>query len=315
MYKSSFSFVKVALILGPLLAACAPLPKVELNAYTSAYSETQAVTNSVLDIIAPYERAVIRKAAHAQMVVRTGKVPPNVPSPCTDQIDPSHPYCYNVRSGYADIGDPPLVAAYRNLSDVIARFNSLMVAYANGVTGPLLKQDLDGLATSVTNLTKLAPIANTSSAGAKASFATMVTELTAIGNFVGPFVDRAQLRAFLTKNYHLVNKAMKVMAERSPELYANVAIGTSLFRREAKSKAESQALVARQKNIRRLIANWTVLLGESRRLLGELDEAITNPNSLETRLRNLNGSQIATRVDASAIKKEIAALGAPTPSP
>jgi hypothetical protein len=54
-----------------------------------------------------------------------------------------------MRDAYADIGDPPLVAAYRNLADVILRFNRLLIAYADGISGRLLAQDLDGLSASV----------------------------------------------------------------------------------------------------------------------------------------------------------------------
>ena len=59
-----------------------------------------------------------------------------------------------MRDAYADIGDPPLVGAYRNLSNVVLRFNTLLVAYADGISDRLLKRDLDRLSTSVTDLTR-----------------------------------------------------------------------------------------------------------------------------------------------------------------
>lgn len=125
MYRWTSVLVKVAALAAPLLTACTSLPTAELTAYTTAYSDTQGITNSVLDIVAPYERITIR---YANMAAGTGvSMPSSLPPPCADPIDPSNPYCYDTRLGYADIGDPPLVAAYRRLSDVVAKFNSLMV--------------------------------------------------------------------------------------------------------------------------------------------------------------------------------------------
>jgi hypothetical protein len=245
MYRWTSIIVKIVAVATPLLTACTSLPNAELTAYTTAYSDTQVITNSVL------------------------------PPPCADPIDPNNPYCYNICLGYADIGAPPLVAAYRNLSDVVARFNSLMVAYSNGVTGPLLKQELDGLANSVSQLSKLPPIsAVNGAAGLGVSFQAVISEIIPIASFIGPFVDRAQLRAFLITNYNLVDKALDLMGRSSPELYANVAVGTRLFRREASAGSASQALVTRQKEIRRLIANWTVLLDDTRHLLSDLEAAV-----------------------------------------
>ena len=75
-----------------------------------------------------------------------------------------------------------------------------------------------------------------------------------------------------------------------------------------------QALVTRRKEIRRLIANWTVLLDDTRRLLRELKAAIEVPDGLETQLRNLD-SAVKARVDTSVLKREIATLGTPALAP
>src|SRR5262249_39196038 len=157
-----------------------------------------------------------------------------------------------------------------NLSNVVLRFNTLLVAYADGVSGRLLERDLDGLSTSVTELTQVAPIANFSGAGAfTASLSGVLAVLKPIAGTAGRITDRAQLRNFLLDNYATVDEAIALMAMNSVELYANVAIGTNLFRR-ASAPGADQALVARRQAVRRLIANWTVLLDDTRRLLREL---------------------------------------------
>jgi hypothetical protein len=103
------------------------------------------------------------------------------------------------------------------------------------------------------------------------------------------------------------------MAENSEQLYANVAVGTLNFEVKVPG-SNTQALNARQREIRRLIANWTVLLDDIRVLLSELKTAVEVPNGLETRLRNLD-STMKARIDTSTLKKQIATLGTPMLAP
>jgi hypothetical protein len=103
------------------------------------------------------------------------------------------------------------------------------------------------------------------------------------------------------------------MATNSIELYSLVAVGTNLFRRMGPAGGDS-ALVTRRKEIRRLIANWTVLLDDTRRLLRELKVAVEMPEGLETQLNNLD-STVKTLADTTIVKKEIATLGTPAFGP
>lgn len=413
------------------VGACSTIPRVELTAYAAAYADIQTVTNGVLDIIAPYERVVIRFAARntaslgtiavaasasnnfldamAQanpaltpsptpgagaerpprptpqvdqdlLVPKQGAARPPRPTPQVDQdllvpkqgavrsprptpqvdqnlllpkqgtvrparpaprIDPglladpvavnrpprtgsvivarpcrafgADPYCYEMRDGFADIGDPPLVGAYRNLANVILRFNTLLVAYSDGISGRLLRQEIDGFTSSISEISRLAPITNISGAGTfAASFTGIVNSLLPLADLAGGVVDRAQLRAFLLDNYEIVDQALLLMAENSSKLYANVYVGTQLF--QIKTRGAGENLNTRRREIRRLIANWTVLLDDTRRILRELKIAIEASDGLETRMRNLEATVIS-RINTSAIKKEIATLGTPTLPP
>lgn len=370
-----------------VVAGCTPVPRVELTAYTTAYSDSLEATNGVLDIVVPYERVVMRVAAgdtasfvstpraagHAvgaspppieERRSRPRPLPPPDPtlfadpnavrsprplpppdpalfadpnavksvkpapapdpppaaptgalttvigSGCISGIGGADPFCYQLRDAWADIGDPPLVAAYRGLSNVVLRFNNLLVAYANGISGRLLEQDVNSLAAAAGGLTQLAPIAAIGGAG---GFAAGVSALAPIAGIAGRIADRAQLRDFLLNNYENVDKAIALMATGSAELYANVSIGTNLFRRITAPGA-GQSLVARRQEIRRLIANWTVLLDDNRRLLRELRDAAAAPDGLESRLNNLD-PPVKARIDTSIIKKQIATLGTPMLAP
>ena len=383
--RAPFFSITIAVL---LVAACTPVPRVELTAYTTAYSDNLEATNGVLDIVVPYERVVMRSAAGdtASLVSTTpraaGAPPPAIegrrspprplpppdpslfadpnsvrparplpppdpslfgdpgavksikPAPpldpaaaapmgavttlsgsgCGSGIGGADPFCYELRDAWADIGDPPLVAAYRSLSNVVLRFNNLLVAYADGISGTLLEQDVNSLSAAAGNLTQLAPIAAISGAGGfAAGFSGAVSALAPIAGIAGRIADRAQLRSFLLENYENVDKAIALMATGSAELYANVAIGTNLFRRLTAPGA-GQSLIIRRQEIRRLIANWTVLLDDNRRLLRELRAALAAPDGLETRLNNLD-PPVKARIDTSVIKKEIATLGTPMLAP
>jgi hypothetical protein len=196
----------------------------------------------------------------------------------------------------------------------VARFNALLVAYADGVSAKLIEQDLASLSATITTIGSLAPVSSVSGASIFASrFNGLAGKLLPIASIAGPIVDRAQLRSFLLDNYDLVDEAIELMVTSSPTLYANVAVGTPLFRITARGAGAT--LNTRRREIRRLIANWTVLLDEDRRLLRELKSAIEAPDLLEVRLRNLNESAIVARIDTSAIKKQIATLGTPVLPP
>ena len=125
----------------------------------------------------------------------------------------------DMRDGFADIGDPPLVGAYRNLANVILRFNTLLVAYSDGISGRLLRQEIEGFTSSINEISKLAPITNISGAGTfAASFTGIVNSLLPIADLAGGVVDRAQLRTFLLDNYEIVDQALLLMAQNSSKL-------------------------------------------------------------------------------------------------
>jgi hypothetical protein len=369
--KTLRDFLSLALLLPALCYGCATVPKAELTAYADAYSDTQTVTNGVLDIVAPYERAVIRFASPTTQTIAVPSpapargaserpapaIPPAAAGQPNPLIDPSliiepgagtgpnarpvpnppakrtrrtvtrtvvvegtcpnsrfggaEPYCYEMRDGFADIGDPPLVAAYRNLSNIVGRFNNLLLAYTDGVSGKLIEADLSSLSASATALSKAPPLNGVDEAGAAATgFGALVPQLSPLINIVGANIDRTQLRRFLLDNYKTVDDALVLMAKDSAALYADVVVGTQIYQVQVRTPQGSQTLATRRHDIRHLIANWTVLLDDTRALLRELKVAVEFPDGLETRLRNLDPS-VQTRIDTSVVKKQLATLGTP----
>ena len=236
-----------------------------------------------------------------------------LPGNCTRIVAGADPYCYEMRDGYADIGDPPLVGAYRNLANVVLRFNlrdrlrgrrdgpvAAAGTVRTGVVGRRTKQSLGGRR-------------HRPGGGVLGKLTALVNGLAPVVSIAGGFADRSQLRHFLVVNYPIVDEALVLMARDSVDLYANVAVGTNLFRRLG-APGTDQSLLIRRREIRRLISNWTVLIDDTRRLLGELRLALETSDGLETRLVNLEGT-VKARIDTSAIKKQIATLGTPVLGP
>lgn len=314
-----------------LLTSClSRLPKAELVSYASAYSETHKVTNDILNIVIPYERIVIRYAAENRTTV-TSK--PNADPNCDPELHANgcppikktktrtvvienaclngyrgpDQFCYEFRDGYADIGDPPLVGVYRNLAEVVARFNTIVAAYADGVSMKFIQQDLNALSSAVSQITSNPYFVGVGAA--KGSLALFVRNLIPVSNLALGVRDRGQLKTFLVENYPLVDTALEQMSVNAPTLYANVAIGTQLVR--LKGKGDTRNLNGRRKAIRKIIANWTVVLEDTQRLLAALKFAVENPNNLEVRLRNLDEPSVVVRSNIEVIKKQIAELSGP----
>lgn len=325
-----------------VLASCTQtLPKAELVSYTSAYSEVHALTNSVLDIVIPYERMVIRQAIRSRsQTVTVPGVRANCQNPeifadgkCPFTTQPStktttrrvatqntclrgyggpDPFCYELRDGFATIGDPPLAGAYRNLSDVVQRFNTILVAYANGTSIQFVQQDLSGLSTSIAVLTNNPYFAGATQPASQA-IGQLIQNLVPMAKVALDVRDRKALKNFLIDNYDLVDTALRQMAENSPTLYSNVGVGTQLF--ELRRAGSSANLRPRRQAIRKIVANWTVVIEDTRVLLATLRTAIENPNNLEVRLRNLGEPAVTARSNIEFIKKQIATLDGPPELP
>jgi len=298
MFKQFPSWIILVTVL-PGLQACTSLPKVELDAYLSASQNVEAVTNGVLDRVVPYERAVVRAAV-------TGSAP-GLPPICTITSGGTAPYCYAARSGYAAVGDPPLVGAYRGLGDVVARFNTVLIAYADGVTFKLASQELARFSNAAK---QIAAVPSPISVQTGAAIGGIDQALTAIGPLASLALgvsDRAELRRFVLENHAVLDKALAAMSQNSNELYGTVVTGTNILASER--IGQTKALQERRNAMRGIIAGWAVLLDDQRRLLSELHSAIEDPDALETRVRNLNQATVGTRVDARIVARQLSALG------
>ena len=322
----------------------------ELVTYTNAYTEVHDVTGDILDIVIPYERMVIRTASVAR--TRTVEVPnpdfdpeeaerakkcdptlfasgtcPKPPSEtlkrkrtvsvpiektCLKGYRGPDPFCYEIRDAYATIGDPPLVGAYRSLSNIVQRFNAVLIAYAEGASFKFVQQDLNGLSTAIDTIGRN-PYFKGGGVAAQQALSRLVGQLLPIAQTALNLRDRDALRVFLIENYEMVDEALEQMARNSPTLYSNVGVGTQLFR--LRRIGDGAALNKRRKAIRKIIANWTVVLEDTQRLLATLKTAIENPDSLESRLRNLTEPSVKTSSNIDVIKKQISTLGGPPELP
>lgn len=368
-------------------AGCTPLPRVELEAYVTSSVEARKATNEALDVILPYERAVMRDALETvvagivvdpEEIAAAGEVfliepavepriivedvrdpldggaldplddgsvdpldggpiepvagegaadfdapapladPPAVaadlatglPALCAAPRGGDIPYCHAARSGYATIGDTPLVASVRNLSEVVDRFTAVLVAYSNGASFQFIRQDIGALTDQVGILGPLASAVGAASTlgAAPAAFKTAADAVSPIAQAALNVKDRESLKTFLIDNHDLVDAALREISASSTDLYGNVSVGTVYLINADLSKAD--ALRDRQQKVRALLANWTVLVDEQRRTLARLKGALVDSGGFELRLRNLNEDAVKARFQAQVIQDQVKALGA-----
>ncbi len=266
--------------------ACTPFPKAELNSYTKSYALFEEVSNDVLDLVIPYERISSRSQSAASEKCLHGGVLSG------------DPYCYEIRDSFATIGDPKLVDSYRNLLAVIGRYNAILLAYSDGATMKFIQQDLDGL----TGL--LGGVGDS----VATELVTAFSGIKPVSSKISAVKDRHTLGLFLVDSHALVDTAFVALSQNTNALYANVSTGTA--KAKAKRGANVAALNSRRKEIRDIIANWTVLMDENRKLLGELKFAIENQNNIEVRLRNLSDDALPVHAGLQTLKGQISNLGA-----
>jgi hypothetical protein len=188
---------------------------------------------------------------------------------------------------------------------VLLRFNKLLTAYAAGVSAQLLAADYARLQARIGVLGGLAESASPA-IGPAISIAKSLGESVA-----GPLAasaDRAQFGVYLQQNHAHVDQALGLLAQSSQALYGNVKTGTDLRKRAAADASQRAALDQQRDELRRLLANWTVLIDDVRVQLGELAWASANPQGLETRLRNLSQTDAETAANAEILNREIIAL-------
>ena len=284
------------LIVTLLLTACTstPVPRVELDAYIGGYDKVQQTTDTLLDLMVPYEREVLRRLATS-----------GGSSVADDCPTGQNAYCYQLRDAWATIGDPPLVKAIRRTTDVLLRFNKLLTAYAAGVSADLLAADYARLQARIGVLGSLA-------ASASPQIGPAITIAKSLGESVArplaASADRTQFGIYLQQNQTNVEQALGLLAESSQALYGNVKTGTDLRKRAAANTTERAALDQQRDQLRTMLANWSVLIDDVRVQLRELASASANPDGLETRLRNLGNADAETSANATVLNREIIAL-------
>lgn len=299
------------ILIPALLVSCTPmLPQAELDAYLIGYTKVQDATNSVLDLMTPFEREVIRSLSSIEistspavdtslLVISTDEAESQGLSDCPTG---KNNYCYQYRDAYATIGDPPLVKSVRRTSNVLFRFNKLLAAYAAGASAEILEADFASLQADVGVLGMVAK-ESVPGIGQAIEIAKMLAK---------PLVasaDRAQFGVYLKENHADVDKALGLLAESSEVLYSNVKLATQIRRRAVNtSSVESKALVKQGEDMRRILANWSVLIDDVRVQLSELAVAAEHPENFETGLRNLGKIDIEMMTNTEILNRELLSL-------
>lgn len=304
--------------LGYLLAACSQGGSLQLErtAYLAAGEQARIATDQVLDVLAPYERINELKRTpkpldgKAQECVGDQNLDPKVRQAT---VTPFRGYCDARRSAFATIGDPPLVAATRRLSDTIGRFDRVVTAYASGASFRLVRSDIEVLSETLGGLAEVVKLV-ASPAGAVADAAVDVAAFQPILDQA----DRAAMRDLIKLAGPTIDEALKAMALSAETHFGQVFNGQEnilqLDRTRNVTAAQLAALVARTARIRTLLANWVALIEQQRAALTELRNAAENPNRIETRLGDIEDETApAIRLKADVVSAMAADLGTGLP--
>lgn len=305
-----------------LLAGCAAPGRAELEAYLARSEGAARATDAVLDLVAPYERIVLRNqtqdcaAAPADDATGDG-APPETAPPEPTLRDPPLDFAHCRRDAFATIGDPPVVGAARALSGTLGRLNGVMAARASGVSHQLLRRDFDAITAHVGSLAPLVAHAE----GAATALAKAAADAAPLGAILA-IGDDAALRAFVTTNRAAIVAAYAALSASSDTLWGNVRtgarqIGDEAMGAEAASLAERAALVraaaARADQIAVLIADWTVVVDAQRGLFERYADAIARPGGLDGQIASLSRGEADADAWAQGLVERTRLLGVRPP--
>jgi hypothetical protein len=188
-------------------------------------------------------------------------------------------------SYFAESGDPPLAAAVRLSVEALRRFSAAMTVYAEGRGLDDAIGDLAGVAGDVraglSAFGAAVPAADTALAGAR--------EAAQFADAVG---SRAAFRRILREEGANVDALFAQLIENAPVVFDTITEPDRVARELEADARQAEALRARIVADRALVAEWTMMLVETRAQFAATLAAIDAPGSA--------GASIASAAAASA---------------
>lgn len=281
--------IAFAVCLLALSAACAQLPRAELQAYRDSFQAAQSASAPIMESYAARERAeTIARLRRDRNIAAD-----------TDFFDE---FKLADAAAVSTLNLPPGAEAADRSFRAIARYNDTLVALAENRNIDEAKAQLHSLRSE---LVGIAPVLE----GA-------FTELVPIVNLLKPFAEaaiaednREQFRLIVINGHDEVVQLIDVLRDLAPHQFT--IITAQLRQRANAAPVAERAPIAKQINDwHTVFANYVALLDAMKDKLGRLRDAVENPRSVPLLVRANEGAA-DIRAHADALRRAIAELQAP----
>lgn len=237
-----------------------PVPQAELDAYRTAFAAARSANDAFLEQYSGVERAVI------------GEDP-------LEKFDPAHAVYY------ASVGQPPLTRQISRAFAAVANYNDLLTILAEGRSWDGIRPQVERTANS---FSEVAGLFGQQGAAAGVAIKLGGELFNQLGSALRSVTDRQQAQKLITDHTDDVTAVIDALIEISPGLYKEMT--HSMFEAQANAvvagnEAEDKALTAKIKTVKALLANWVVLLQDTRGALENLKTAAIEGS--------LNGADLA----------------------
>lgn len=273
-----------------VLAGCATRSGVaEFQAYDKVFTDSAAVTTSIIDQLAASERVLEKKRR-----LRRNSL----------GIDPT--FRAEDATIFSELADPPLAAQYRKAFGVVSRYNKIMLGYATGQGFAELEANIFGLANEASSAVAVI----SGSAGLAAGLTPYLGVLREIANLALEHKSRAVFRERALLYHDDIVGILQTMRDGSAQMFPNLTYSIKNEMLSAiKTKASIDKLRDKHEQVRVLLSDWVVMMDKNISALDAVKVAIENP-SLGVHLSGAAAEIADLRIMVETVRKHLAALNA-----
>ncbi len=270
-----------------LSAACTQLPRAEFQAYRDSFQAAQAATAPIMESYSVQERATTLGQLQQQRNYSTYGY--------FDDFQPT-----DVVAG-SSLGLPPGADAADRAFRAISKYNDTLVALAENRNIAEAQTQLQQL---TSNLTGIAPQLAPAEAPIKAAANLLV-------QFLSPAIqadNREQFKRIVLDGYPRVVDLIGVLRGLTPHQYELIT-GPLRSRWQDETPANRPALAQQINGWHRVFSDYVYLLNAMEQKLGQLRDAVANPQSQSLLSQAVAGSA-ELRVYAEGLRRSVAELRA-----
>jgi hypothetical protein len=242
------SFIAIIGLL--VVSACAsPVPQAELDAYRSAFTAARTANEAFLEQFASAERALKSTAAADEFIAQDAAY-------------------------YATSGKPPLTTQIERAFNAIAAYNDVLTTLAEGRSWDAIRPQIDRAATS---FSVLAGLAGPQGAAVGAAIPLAGNLINELGSALRGVTDRKQAQQLIVDHTDDVVAVIDTLIKFSPDIHGIV---QDYFKKAQATAATENRMddarafkVKAESTSRTLVANWVVLLQDTKGALENLKAA------------------------------------------